>query len=549
MRREQAMKKNPIALVILDGFGYNPKTEYNAIVQAKKPTLDALLAHYPHTLLAAAGQAVGLPEGYIGNSEVGHQTIGAGRIIPSAFFQLHHAIANGSFFTNPALAMHLESLAESGHTLHIMGLLSDAGVQCHQELIFALIEAAARWHIKKIIIHAFLDGRDVAPKSAAIYLEDLQDRLTQYPHAQLGSLCGRYYAMDRDNHWDRTKRAYDGLVNSTILPAFLSWQDAISHYYGNDITDEFIPPTVLLKNSTIKDNDGVIFANFREDRARQLAECFVASRLKGSQNNGPFGSMEASQKPNGDLSTRASRSIEANGGKDNSARGELVEPYEHSKSPILSFFISSIRYNPEFKNPVLLETKPISNTLKEILSKEGKTIFSIAETEKYAHVTYFFNGGHEKPFPGEEQVLIPSLPLKNYVDHPEMSAQKITDAVLESLQTNPCDFYLINYANADMVGHSGNLEATIKAVECLDNQIAQLYEQIVKKMNGTLIITADHGNAELKFDEKTGQPSTAHSTNKVPFICVKNELRDKKINLPLHGLADIAPFILKQIIT
>lgn len=496
-----AMKPNPLALIILDGYGYSPETAYNAIARAKKPTLDFLMAHYPHTLLQASGGAAGLPDGYIGNSEVGHQTLGAGRIIPSSFLRLYTSIEDGSFFTDPTLVAALNELAQTQKRLHILGILSDAGVQCHTKIIEALILAGMQHKVKKIIIHAFLDGRDVPPKTAATYLQDLERYYKQFQNVTLGSITGRYYATDRDNHWDRTQKAYENLVTDS-MPEFSSWQEALSYYYGNGITDEYIPPTILRANTRIQPNDGVLFANFREDRARELTACFVAPQLT------PLA---------------------------------IKEPF-----PLL-FFISAVRYDSRFKNPVLLKTQPIPDTLKEILSKEGKTIFSVAETEKYAHVTYFFGGGHENPFPGETQILIPSLPLKNFADHPAMSAQKITDAVLNSLQTNPCDFYLINYANADMVGHTGNLQATIKAVECLDHQIAQLYEQIVKKMNGTLIITADHGNAELKFDEKTGQPNTAHTTNKVPFICIKNDLRDKKIDLRLHGLADVAPFILKQI--
>ena len=494
------MKSSPLALIILDGFGYSPKTQYNAIAQAKKPTIDYLMSHYPHTLLEASGKAVGLPPGFIGNSEVGHETLGAGRIIPSSFLRLYNSIEDGSFFTNPTLIAALDELAQTQHPLHILGIVSDAGVQCHTKIIEALIFASIQHNVKKVIIHAFLDGRDVPPKTAATYLQDLEAYYKQFQNVILGSITGRYYATDRDKHWDRTQKAYENLITGS-MPEFSSWQEALSYYYRKGITDEYIPPTILQANTQIHADDGVIFANFREDRARQLTACFVAPQLTSLVIKDPF--------------------------------------------PLL-FFISAVRYDPRFKNPVLLETHPIKNTLKEILSKEGKTIFSIAETEKYAHVTYFFGGGHEKPFPGETQMLIPSLPLKNYLDHPEMSAQKITDAVLKSLQTKPCDFYLINYANADMVGHTGNLPATIKAVECLDHQIAQLYEQIVKKMNGTLIITADHGNAESKFDVKTGQPNTAHTTNKVPFICVKNTLRDKKMDLPLHGLADVAPFILKQ---
>jgi 2,3-bisphosphoglycerate-independent phosphoglycerate mutase len=494
------MKSGPLALIILDGFGYSTEPKYNAIAQAKKPTIDFLLAHFPNTLLDASGNSVGLPDGYIGNSEVGHETMGAGRIIPSAFLRLYNAIEDGTFFTNPILIAALDELAQTNRALHILGILSNAGVQCHEKIIQALIYAGVQHKIKKIVIHAFLDGRDVAPKSAATFLHDLEEYCKAFPQVSLGSITGRYYATDRDKHWDRTQKAYENLITSNAQQ-FTSWQEALSYYYAKGITDEYIPPTTLQANSDIKSNDGVIFANFREDRARQLTACFIAPQLTSLVIKDPF--------------------------------------------PLL-FFISAVRYDPRFTNPVLLEVHQINNTLKELISKEGKTIFSIAETEKYAHITYFFGGGHEKPFSQEKQILIPSLPVKNYKDHPQMSAQKITDAVINSLQKDPYDFYLINYANADMVGHTGNLLATISAIECLDHQLAQLYEQIVIKMNGTLMITADHGNAELKFNEKTQQPQTAHTTNKVPFIWVKNELRDKKINLPLHGLADIAPFIIKQ---
>lgn len=490
----------PTLLIILDGYGYSPQIKYNAIAQAKKPTIDYLLAHYPHTLLQASGKAVGLPAGYIGNSEVGHITIGAGRIIPSAFLLLHNAIASGEFFTEPTLTQNLGALAQTHNSLHIMGLLSDAGTQNHTEIMRALIKAAADHHVKKIIIHAFLDGRDVLPKSAAGYLEKMSDYIKRFSNVELGSISGRYYAMDRDKNWDRTLAVYHMLTQKSE-PQFANWQDALSHYYDKNITDEFVPPTVLAYDHQIKEDDGVISSNFREDRMRQLAACFVMP--------------------------------------------EFVKKSRKKTIP-LAFFISSTRYDSKFKNPVLLELQPAKNTLKQVLSEHGETIFSIAETEKYAHVTYFFADGREKPFPHETRVLIPSLALKNYIDHPQMSAQKITDAVLHSLKTKPCNFYLINYANADMVGHSGNMQATIKAIECLDKQIKQLYEQVIKKMNGTLFITADHGNAELKFDVKTGQPHTAHTTNPVPFIWVKNDLSGKKINLSLHGLADIAPFILEQ---
>lgn len=493
------MQSTPLALVILDGYGYSPEFQYNAIAQAKKPTLDYLMNNYPHTLLDASGQAVGLPDGYIGNSEVGHATLGTGRVLPSPFLQLHNQIENGEFFTNPVLIAHLDRLATAGKTVHIMGLLSDAGVQCHQEIIYALIQAATTHNVKRVIIHAFLDGRDVSPQSAALYLEALQNYIKTRSTVALGSITGRYYAMDRNKNWDRTCAAYQMLTTKTESQ-FNNWQTALADYYGKNINDEFVPPTLLDKNAIITEGDGIIFANFREDRARQLTECFITPG----------------------------------------------QAFCNNKPPQLSFFISAIKYDQHFENPVLLPITPVKDTLKEILSNTGKTIFSIAETEKFAHVTYFFDGGREAPFPNETRVLIPSLAVKNYINHPEMSAQKITDAVIASLKHKSCDFYLINYANADMVGHSGNLPATIKAIECLDAQIKQLYEMLVVKMHGTLIITADHGNAELKYDKKLGQPHTAHTTNKVPFIFVKNGPGCMKIKLSLHELAEVAPFILKE---
>ena len=494
-----AVKHAPTALIILDGFGHSSEKKYNAIAHAKKPMFDYLLTHFPHTSLNASGPAVGLPEGYIGNSEVGHITIGAGRVIPSAFLQLHESIISGTFLTNPLLINFLKQLAQTGKTLHILGLLSDAGVQGHLEVVCALIKAATQQNVKKIVIHAFLDGRDVAPQSAALFLTALQEYIQPYSQVSIGSITGRYYAMDRDQHWDRTEATY-AMLTTQKEPQFTSWHNALEHYYAQSITDEFIPPTVLAPDCSLQNNDGVIFANFREDRARQLTACFIAPST-------------------------------------------VPLPL---KPVTLAFFISAIRYSQEFTNPVLLDTPPIKGTLKEILSTAGKTIFSIAETEKYAHVTYFFGGGQEKPFNHEIRMIIPSLPLQSYAQNPRMSAQKITDAILNSLRTNPCDFYLINYANADMVGHSGNLHATIQAIEYLDTQLTQLYEQIVVTMNGTLIITADHGNAELMFDEKIGQRHTAHTTNKVPFIWAKRDQERKKMDLPLYGLADIAPFILKH---
>ncbi len=490
--------KSPTALIILDGFGHGPESSCNAITQAKKPTLEYLLANYPHTLLAASGKAVGLPEGYKGNSEVGHCTIGTGRVIPSPCLRLLTAISNGEFFSNPILVQNLDLLASTGKTLHILGILSDAGSQGHEEIIHACVKAAADHRVKRIIVHPFLDGRDVPPKSAPLFLATLDAlKRRRYPHMKIGSITGRYYAMDRDKEWGLTQDTY-AMLTEAREPQFATWQEALSYYYAHTITDEFIPPT-RLDTYAIMPNDGIIFTNFREDRARQLAACFLMP-------------------------------------------ADLPIPI---KPLPLVFCISATRYDAQFNNPVLLTVTPVKNTLKEVLARAGKTVVAIAETEKYAHITYFFSDGREKPFPRETQILIPSLDLKSYAEQPAMSAPAITAAVLKSLKTNPAEFYLINYANADMVGHSGNLKATIKAIECLDAQIKELYEWVVKKMNGTIYITADHGNAELKCDAK-GNIYTGHTTNPVPFIWVNNDRYRKKIDLPLHTLSDIAPFILKH---
>lgn len=489
--------KEPVVLVILDGYGYRKETKYNAIAQANKPTLDILFKTYPHTLLKAAGTAVGLMPGYIGNSEVGHLTIGAGRTIKQPVTIIHEAIKKGHFFTNQTLTTALLSLPKS-NKLHIMGLLSDAGVHSHIEHLLAYIKAAHDTGITHIVIHPFLDGRDVAPESAKFYLEKLQNFCDRY-NCIIGSIHGRFYAMDRDKNWDRTAQSYQVLTEKKTLE-FTSWHAALTYYYTHQISDEFTPPTQLSHDGIVTPGDGIIFINFRPDRARQLTESFI------------------------DLT---------------------FTTFEHKKLD-LTFFITPTDYGLATQTTFLFHTKPIVHTFKELLSDEGKTIFTIAETEKYAHVTYFFNGGKEKTLQHEDRMLIQSIRAKNYVQHPEMSAQEITDTVLKSLNNDPHDFYLINYANADMVGHSGDFQATIKAIECLDKQIEQLFDTVINKMNGTLFITADHGNAEDKWDEQTNQARTAHTANPVPFIMIRRGLEYKKMHLPLHSLADIAPFILSN---
>lgn len=492
MKQEQ-----PTLLVILDGFGYRKEKNYNAIYHANTPHLDRWFVEYPHAILTAAGEAVGLLKGYIGNSQVGHLTIGSGRIIPQPVRIIDEAIDSGALFAHKLLIASLQRLQKNKGAVHIIGLLSDAGVHAHEKHIQAFVQAAVQQHIKTIVLHTILDGRDTPPESAGYYLQRLTDFLQKSGQGVIGSLHGRFYAMDRDKHWKRIERSYRVLTELQPIQ-YNSWQQLLTESYAQNITDEFIVPAQLKPGHIIKKGDGIIFCNFRPDRARQLAASFIDPE------------------------------------------------FDHfpTKQLDLAFFITPTMYNEKFNTTVLFPTKKVINTLKEVLTQEGKTVFSIAETEKYAHITYFFNGGKEERLSGETRVLIPSLSMKNYVDYPAMSAPEITTKVLESLRTDPKDFYLINYANADMVAHSGNFEATMQAVACLDKELALLYNQVVEKMNGTLYIMADHGNAENMYDEVAQQPRTAHTTNPVPFIMIQKNLANVKRLLPLNQLADVAPFIL-----
>ncbi|MEX0939835.1 MAG: 2,3-bisphosphoglycerate-independent phosphoglycerate mutase [Candidatus Babeliales bacterium] len=492
---------SPIVLVILDGFGYSEEKKYNAIAQARKPNIDYFLKHYPHTLLKASGTAVGLMPNQIGNSEVGHLTIGSGRIIKQDVVRINEAIENGSFFNNPVLLRVLKKVSSSDNRLHLMGLISDGGVHSYEKHTFALIKEAQQHNISNLFIHAFLDGRDVPPKSAITYLKKLDEICREYQLGIIATLHGRLYAMDRDHNWERTEKSYNVLTEPQKL-LFSSWQEALDFYYKEGITDEYIPPTQLLHSGIIKDHDSVIFFNFRPDRARQLTAAFTDSSF---------------------------------------------DKFPRKKINFTEFVTMTDYNHQKYKTSVLFSRNVINNTFKEILEKNNKTIFSIAETEKYAHVTYFFNGGKEEKLPHETRVLIPSIVVKNYIDFPQMSAQEITNTVLQSLEKDPKNFYLINYANPDMVGHSGSLQATTQAIECIDYELGRLYKAVVQDMNGVLYITADHGNAEDMFDEKNMQPKTSHTNNPVYFIMIKRNIEKSYLkNYQLEGLSDIAPFILKQ---
>ena len=486
----------PTALVILDGFGYSTHKKGNAIYHAYTPFLDYALAHYPHTLLRASGTAVGLPKRYRGNTQVGHATIGAGKIIPQPISIINDAIAHQQLDHMPLLLNAYKQLKKNHGRLHIIGLLSNAGIHSHYKHIQAYIDNAHAHGVKKIFLHLFLDGRDSPPQFALHLLKKLHYK----NKATLGSVHGRFYAMDRDKNWQRTQKSYDCLTSQKTTICTDTPKKYIEKNYAQNISDEFIPPTLFDAQARIQENDGIIFANFRPDRALQLAQLFVDPAIP-----------------------------------------------ESKKQIKLSFFITPFSYSPDLATSALWIAAPVLNTLKQQLAAAGKTLFTCAETEKYAAVTYFFSSGHPQPFLGETQMLIPSLKTRDYQKYPGMSAAHITTCVLQSLKNNPDDFYLINYANADMVAHSGNFDATKEAIECLDKQLKTLYQELVVKKKGTLYITGDHGNAETMIDQQHHQPHTAHTSNKVPFMAIAPNLKNKKKKLHLKSLSDIASFILSSI--
>jgi len=494
--------KNPVALVILDGFGYSAEKTYNAVASADMPNFNEWWCKYPHAILKAAGQAVGLPDQFSGNSEVGHLTIGAGRIIQQPMKTWLDSIDDGSFEHNKVMNDNFKKLIDVGGTLHIMGLLSDGAVHSHEKQIYASITAAINIGIKKIVLHPFLDGRDVAPQSAGDYLQRLSDFIKCYKeHVVIGSIHGRFYTMDRDHNWDRIEKSYRVLTEKQEHE-YESWEKVLEYNYAQSITDEFIFPVQLTAEGQIHNGDGILLCNIRPDRARELTRCFMQASF--AQAFKPF----------------------------------ILKPLD------LTFFMTPVMYGQEYKTVVLFPRKPVINTLKDILSAHGKTIFTIAETEKYAHVTYFFRGENEAALATETRLMIPSVVAQNYITIPCMSASVITEDVLNALYTDKYDFFLINYANADMVGHSGNFDATVKALECLDVQLKLLYDVIVKKMNGTLYITADHGKAEEMYDEKAQQLKTAHTNNPVPFIRINKVDENSTVLLNIQELSQIAPLIL-----
>jgi 2,3-bisphosphoglycerate-independent phosphoglycerate mutase len=522
-RSKLIMPKAPIVLTILDGWGYSPELQGNAIAQARKPIYDSLLRNYPSTLLRASEQFVGLPDGQMGNSEVGHLNLGAGRIVRMDMTRIDTAILDGSLYTDPILTRAYELAGQKGRALHLIGLLSDGGVHSHQRHLDALIRMAAQHKLTRVFIHAFMDGRDTMPTSGLGYLEQLHQTLRETGTGQLASVSGRYYAMDRDLRWEKEKQAFDALV--TGHPEGGSYADPIAkikELYSNGITDEFIPPFTCIDSEghpigLIRDHDVVVNFNYRADRVRQITR--VLTRRSGLTAD-PVGSQ-------GHMLPKAA---------------ELDAEIPLSTIPAELHYVCMTQYDKNFKLPIVIPAESMDNLLANLMSQANLRNLRVAETEKYAHVTYFFNGGIEKPFPGEDRALVPSQKVATYDLAPEMSASGIADAVIKAVNDTAFDVIIVNFANADMVGHSGQMEPTIRAVETVDTELGRIY-QAIKQRGGNLLVTADHGNAEMLIDPATGGPHTAHTTNPVPFLYVTEA--GTKVALREGGsLRDISPTIL-----
>ena len=487
------MSKKPVALIIMDGYGYNPDTYGNAIAAAKKPNLDKYMASCPNTIIGASGLDVGLPDGQMGNSEVGHTNIGAGRIVYQMLVKISKDIKDGTFNNNKAILSAMESCKAKGTALHLMGLLSPGGVHSHMEHLFGIVKMAKANGLDKVYIHAFLDGRDVPPSSAAEYMEQTVAELKEIGLGKIATISGRFYAMDRDNAWDRVEKAYAALVYGEGVQEKCP-VEAIKNSYANGVTDEFMLPTVVEGGASIKADDSVIFFNFRPDRARQITRAFVDPDFSGFERKNGFFPLNF----------------------------VCMSQYDATMPNV------SVAYPPE----------QLKMTMGEYLSKLGKTQLRIAETQKYAHVTFFFNGGEEKQFEGEDRILIKSPDVETFDMKPEMSAYEVCDAVVDAINSDKYDVIILNYANCDMVGHTGVFDAAVQAVEAVDTCVGRMVDAILAK-GGAALITADHGNAD-KMMEPDGSPFTAHTTNPVPLIAVgvEGELVEGGV------LADLAPTML-----
>lgn len=496
------MSKKPTVLMILDGYGLNDKKEGNAVAEANTPVIRKLMKDYPFVKGYASGMAVGLPEGQMGNSEVGHLNMGAGRIVYQELTRITKEIQDGDFFKNEKLLEAVANCKKNNSALHTFGLLSDGGVHSHITHLYGLLELAKREGLKKVYVHAFLDGRDTAPTSGKGFLADLQNKMNELGVGEIASISGRYYAMDRDNRWDRVEKAYAALVYGEGNTA-ASAEEAMTKTYAEDVNDEFVIPTVIVKNgkpvATISENDSVIFFNFRPDRAREITRAFCADEFDGfARRNGRF--------------------------------------------PLM--FVCFSEYDVTIPNKsVAFEKIAITNTFGQFLAANHKTQARIAETEKYAHVTFFFNGGVEEPNEGEERILVKSPKVATYDLQPEMSAYEVADKLVEAIKSLKYDVIIVNFANPDMVGHTGIEKAAVNALEAVDSCVKKAYDALLS-VDGQMFICADHGNAEQLVDYETGAPFTAHTTNPVPFILVNY---DKAYTLRENGcLADIIPTLIEM---
>ena len=493
------MKDKLTMLMILDGFGDNTNKDGNAIKLAKTPNIDELMKKYANTDIYTSGLNVGLPEGQMGNSEVGHTNIGAGRIVYQELTRITKSIEDGDFFTNSEFVSAIENCKKNNSKLHILGLLSDGGVHSHNRHLYGLLEMAKRRDFEDVYVHCFLDGRDTPPASAEGYLIELQDKMKEKGIGKIASISGRFYSMDRDKRWQRVQKSYEAMVNGNGLKSG-SVIKAIEESYQKEVFDEFVEPTVICNGdepiATIGKNDSVIFFNFRPDRAREITRALVDTN---------FNEFE-------------------------------------TKKDLDLYFVCFTNYDETMPNVhIAFNKEQLKNTFGEYISEKGYTQLRIAETEKYAHVTFFFNGGEEKLFNGEDRILVPSPKVETYDQKPEMSAYEVTDKVIDAINKDKYDCIILNYANTDMVGHTGNLEAAIKAVEAVDECVGKVVK-LVESKKGNLLITADHGNAEQMIDYKTGEPHTAHTTNPVPLILVTS---NEKLKLKSGGkLADLAPTML-----
>lgn len=488
----------PLVLLILDGWGYSEDPYCNAIFHARKPVFDELWSKNPHTLISGSGTEVGLPADQMGNSEVGHLNLGAGRVVYQEYTRIAHAISDGSFFTNRTLTDAVDQAVERKRAVHILGLLSPGGVHSHETQIQALVELAAKRGVTNVYVHAFLDGRDTPPKSAAKSIQAMEDVCSRVPGARIASVIGRYFAMDRDHRWPRVQAAYDVITHGFAPFQAAGAMDALNMAYERGETDEFVQATAIMPTGAapvrIADGDVVIFANYRSDRARQITRAFIDKDFEG---------------------------------------------FSRKYVPKLGSFVSLTEYNKEFDIPVAYPPERLKNVFGAYIAQKGLRQLRIAETEKYAHVTFFFNGGEEQPVAGEDRILVPSPNVATYDEQPAMSAASVTEKLIAAIQSKKYDVIICNFANPDMVGHTGSFNATVQAIEALDACLGSVRDAVVAA-GGEMLVTADHGNAEQMCDLATKQPHTAHTFNPVPFIYVGRPARAAARGV----LADVAPTML-----